>query len=144
MAEQISHFQKRNVKLSSKRTSLVLDNYHWAQLDQILTYESVGLDMLVQDIELRRGSISLASACRIFVLMYMTCRLETAANESLSSQVLKANASKGVPEHAPSDASGNAPEDAFPILMLGVPEAAQPSALFQALSLLSRYVAQAS
>lgn len=128
MTQPISHFQKRNVKLSDKRTSLVLDSYHWAQLDQILINESVEFDMLIQDIELRRSNLSLASACRIFILMYMHYRLETRANHLSQTQ----------------DWQTGTDEDATSMFMLGEPEAKQPSALFQALSLLSRYVAQAS
>ena len=128
MSQLASQQEKRNINLSDKRTSLVLDNYYWAQLDKILIRESLDLDMLIQEIEMRRSALSLAAACRIFILMYMNCRLENSFNHVL-------NAPLSLAERSDTQKS---------VLMMGEPEAFSPPDLFQALNLLSRYAAQAS
>lgn len=121
MTQSWQQHLKRNVNLQDKRTSLVLDAYHWARLDLILADESLHLDMLVQDIELRRGHLSLASACRIFILMYMNCKMEQlSARQAL---------------HHPGQDN---------MVMESGSDSFQPPALFQALSLLARYAGQSS
>lgn len=125
MAHIAAKQKKRNVNLPTKRTSLVLDSYYWAQIDMILAREALSLDMLIQEIELRRKPLSLAAASRLFVVMYMSCRLETQSAQAISNQASNMLDSEAIP-------------------MLGESGVKTPTDLFQALSLLGRYAAQAA
>ena len=121
MTQLTTQHLKRNINLPDKRTSLVLDAYHWVRMDHILDGESISLDMLVQDIEMRRSSLSLASACRIFILMYMNCQLEKADTQKMVHNL-----------------------GADTISMMTEPDNLNAPTLFQALSLLGRYAAQSA
>ena len=62
--------QKRNIRLSGKRTTMVLEPYVWQSVDAILSREEMTLDEFCQLIDNARIHSSLASATRIVVLTY--------------------------------------------------------------------------
>ena len=68
--------QKRNISLPTRRTSVALDDYYWQSIDRITDRESISLNQLIHEIDLRRGRQSLAESCRLFATMYSDCLLE--------------------------------------------------------------------
>lgn len=62
--------QRRNVTVSGRRTSLSLEDSIWASLTEICDRERLSLPDLVTLVDQRRRDDSLASALRVFVLVY--------------------------------------------------------------------------
>ena len=71
--------QKRNITLPTRRTSVALDEYYWQSIDRITDRESISLNQLIHEIDLRRGRQSLAESCRLFATMYSDCLIEAQA-----------------------------------------------------------------
>ncbi|KZC97013.1 hypothetical protein AUP43_15235 [Oceanibaculum pacificum] len=69
-AHRSSRRIRRNVKVSGRRTSVSLEVAVWDALAEICTREDMTIDLLCDAIEARRRSASLASALRIFALVY--------------------------------------------------------------------------
>ena len=62
--------QRRNVTVSGRRTSLSLEDSIWTSLAEICDRERLSLPDLVTLVDQRRRDDSLASALRVFVLVY--------------------------------------------------------------------------
>lgn len=69
-AHRSSRRIRRNVKVSGRRTSVSLEVAVWDALAEICAREDMTIDLLCDAIEVRRRSASLASALRIFALVY--------------------------------------------------------------------------
>jgi predicted DNA-binding ribbon-helix-helix protein len=66
----LSNRQKRNIRLSGKRTTMVLEPYVWQSVDNILEREDIDLDEFCRRVDEARINSSLASATRMIVLTY--------------------------------------------------------------------------
>ncbi|MGF7161382.1 putative DNA-binding ribbon-helix-helix protein [Rhodoligotrophos appendicifer] len=62
---------KRSVVVAGHPTSLSLEPEFWDVLRQIVDERSTTLNMLITDIDARRGKRGLSSAVRVFVLNYL-------------------------------------------------------------------------
>jgi len=70
MTTNLDMLSKRNIRLPNRRTSVQLEDYIWQSVDKVLSLETVSLSMLGAELDRRRGGISLASAIRLFTLIY--------------------------------------------------------------------------
>lgn len=61
---------KRNIYIAGRCTSLQLETYDWDCVDSILDHENLSLSMLCTELKIRSGSLRLAQALRLFVLIY--------------------------------------------------------------------------
>ena len=76
--------QKRNITLPTRRTSVALDEYYWQSIDRITDRESISLNQLIHEIDLRRGRQSLAESSRLFATMYSDCLVEAQTAQDAS------------------------------------------------------------
>ena len=91
-AHRSSRRIRRNVKVSGRRTSVSLEIAVWDALAEICGREQIPLDLLCDAVEGRRGGASLASALRIFSLVYFRV---------LEGRLNPARADKGLAESKP-------------------------------------------
>ena len=61
---------KRNVRIGSRRTTIVLEAYVWDSIDSMLQREGVSLDEFCNRVEDTRRHSSMASSARLVVLIY--------------------------------------------------------------------------
>ena len=65
-----SILESRNVTVGNKRTSMRLEPQMWDSLEKIARNEGVTINSLCTQIDLRRGSVGLTSATRVFIISY--------------------------------------------------------------------------
>ena len=65
-----SILESRNVTVGNKRTSMRLEPQMWESLEKIARTEGVTVNSLCTQIDLRRGSVGLTSATRVFIISY--------------------------------------------------------------------------
>ena len=61
---------KRNVRIGTRRTTIVLEAYVWDSIDSMLQREAVSLDEFCNRVEDTRLNSSMASSARLVVLIY--------------------------------------------------------------------------
>jgi len=67
---QMGSLKKRSINLAGHATSLALEPEFWAVLQRAATAEAISIAGLIQRIDAGRGERPLASACRVFALLY--------------------------------------------------------------------------
>ena len=68
--------EKRNITLDSRRTSLQLELYIWANLEAILELVELPLPIVISAIDEKRNQAPLAQSVRLFCLTFFRIYLE--------------------------------------------------------------------
>ena len=72
-----AHRLRRNVTVGSRRTSVSLESHVWEGLREICQREAICLDTLCTEVYRQRQRSSMASALRVFLLLYFRSLAET-------------------------------------------------------------------